>query len=86
VNIKLDKTRGLTGAVALLAAARRSNMVVMTGCMVCTSLAIAPAWLVAAASDFIDLDGPLMLRSDREGGVRGDAGQLSAPDRRLWGG
>jgi L-alanine-DL-glutamate epimerase-like enolase superfamily enzyme len=86
VNIKLDKTGGLTGAVALLAAARRSNMVVMTGCMVCTSLAIAPAWLVAAASDFIDLDGPLMLRSDREGGVRGDAGQLSAPDRRLWGG
>jgi L-Ala-D/L-Glu epimerase len=86
VNIKLDKTGGLTGAVALLAAARRSNMVVMTGCMVCTSLAIAPAWLVAAASNFIDLDGPLMLRSDREGGVHGDAGQLSAPDRRLWGG
>jgi L-alanine-DL-glutamate epimerase-like enolase superfamily enzyme len=85
VNIKLDKTGGLTGAVELLAAARRHNMVVMTGCMVCTSLAIAPAWLVAAASDFIDLDGPLMLRADREGGVRGDAGQLSAPDRRLWG-
>ena len=85
VNIKLDKTGGLTGAVELLAAARRHNMVVMTGCMVCTSLAIAPAWLVAAASDFIDLDGPLMLRADREGGVRGDAGQLLAPDRRLWG-
>ncbi|MEY3713379.1 MAG: hypothetical protein RL321_999 [Pseudomonadota bacterium] len=85
VNIKLDKTGGLTGAVELLAAARRHNMVVMTGCMVCTSLAIAPAWLVAAASDFIDLDGPLMLRTDREGGVRGDAGQLLAPDRRLWG-
>jgi L-alanine-DL-glutamate epimerase-like enolase superfamily enzyme len=61
-------------------------MLVMTGCMVCTSLAIAPAWLVAAASDFVDLDGPLMLRTDREGGVRGDAGQLSAADRRLWGG
>lgn len=86
VNIKLDKTGGLTGAVALLAAARRSNMVVMTGCMVCTSLAIAPAWLVAAASDFVDLDGPLMLRSDREGGVRGDAGRIFAPNRRLWGG
>ena len=86
VNIKLDKTGGLTGAVDLLAAARRHDMLVMTGCMVCTSLAIAPAWLVAAASDFVDLDGPLMLRSDREGGVRGDAGQLSAPDRRLWGG
>jgi len=86
VNIKLDKTGGLTGAVELLAAARRHDMLVMTGCMVCTSLAIAPAWLVAAASDFVDLDGPLMLRTDREGGVRGDAGQLSAPDRRLWGG
>ena len=86
VNIKSDKTGGLTGAVELLAAARRNNLLVMTGCMVCTSLAIAPAWLVAAASDFVDLDGPLMLRSDREGGVRGDAGQLSAPDRRLWGG
>ena len=85
VNIKLDKTGGLTGAVDLLAAARRNNMVIMTGCMVCTSLAIAPAWLVAAASDFIDLDGPLMLRTDREGGVRGDAGQLTAPDRLLWG-
>jgi len=85
VNIKLDKTGGLTGAVDLLAAARRNNMVVMTGCMVCTSLAIAPAWLVAAASDFIDLDGPLMLRTDREGGVRGDAGQLTAPERFLWG-
>ncbi|MBM4231765.1 MAG: dipeptide epimerase [Gammaproteobacteria bacterium] len=86
VNIKLDKTGGLTGALALLTAARRSRMVVMTGCMVCTSLAIAPAWLIAAASDFIDLDGPLMLRADRQGGVRGTAGQLSAPDRTLWGG
>jgi L-alanine-DL-glutamate epimerase-like enolase superfamily enzyme len=86
VNIKLDKTGGLTGALALLTAARRSRMVVMTGCMVCTSLAIAPAWLIAAASDFIDLDGPLMLRADRQGGVRGAAGQLSAPERALWGG
>lgn len=86
VNIKLDKTGGLTGAVALLAAARRSGMIVMTGCMVCTSLAIAPAWLIAGASDFVDLDGPLMLKADRDGGVRGDEGQLFAPDRVLWGG
>lgn len=86
VNIKLDKTGGLTAAVELLRAARSHDMIVMTGCMVCTSLAIAPAWLIAGAADFIDLDGPLMLRSDRAGGVQGEAGRLSAADRGLWGG
>lgn len=86
INIKLDKTGGLTAAVDLLRAARDHQMIVMTGCMVCTSLAIAPAWLIAGAADFIDLDGPLMLRSDRDGGVQGQAGRLSAADRGLWGG
>jgi hypothetical protein len=53
--------------------------------MVCTSLAIAPAWYVAGAADFVDLDGPLMLRGDRDGGVSVDSGRLFVPDRRLWG-
>jgi L-alanine-DL-glutamate epimerase-like enolase superfamily enzyme len=85
VNIKLDKTGGLTGALELLNAARARDLLVMVGCMVCTSLAIAPAWYVAGAADFVDLDGPLMLRGDRDGGVSVDSGRLFVPDRRLWG-
>jgi len=86
VNIKLDKTGGLTSALELLAAARAEGMTVMVGCMVCTSLAIAPAWLVAATADFVDLDGPVLLREDRRGGAHFEAGRLTAPQRTLWGG
>jgi len=86
VNIKLDKTGGLTGALQLLSAARSQGLTVMVGCMVCTSLAIAPAWYVAATADFVDLDGPVLLKRDREQGVRFSAGQLEAPQRTLWGG
>jgi len=85
VNIKLDKTGGLTGALELLAAARQAGMRVMTGCMICSSLSIAPAFLVASQSDFADLDGPLWLAQDHEGGVRLDGGLLAAPAGALWG-
>lgn len=86
VNIKLDKSGGLTEALELLAASRSAGMRVMTGCMICSSLSIAPAFLIAAQSDFADLDGPLWLLKDRDGGVHLDDGQLAAPSGELWGG
>lgn len=58
----------------------------MTGCMVSSSLSIAPALHVAAMSDFVDLDGPLWLREDRQGGVRDDGGYLLTPTPGFWGG
>lgn len=85
VNVKLDKAGGLTAALDLARAARARGLGVMTGCMVCSSLSIAPAWLVAGLSDFADLDGPLWLREDRPGGVRGEDGMLFPPARGFWG-
>jgi L-alanine-DL-glutamate epimerase-like enolase superfamily enzyme len=85
INIKLDKTGGLTAALALAQAARARQLGVMLGCMICTSLSIAPALMVAATADFIDLDGPLWLTEDRAGGVRGRDGVLSAPAPGFWG-
>lgn len=85
INIKLDKTGGLTEALQLLAAARARKLGVMVGCMISTSLSIAPALHVAAAADFVDLDGPWWLAKDREHGVRIDAGVLSVPSPFLWG-
>jgi L-Ala-D/L-Glu epimerase len=86
VNIKLDKTGGLTAALDLLAAARERRLTVMTGCMICTSLSIAPAFYIASRADFADLDGPTWLAQDREGGVRLDQGQMLPPSGHLWGG
>jgi L-alanine-DL-glutamate epimerase-like enolase superfamily enzyme len=85
VNIKLDKTGGLTEALQLLAAARARKLGVMVGCMISTSLSIAPALQVAAAADFVDLDGPWWLAKDREHGVLIDAGVLSMSSPLLWG-
>jgi L-alanine-DL-glutamate epimerase-like enolase superfamily enzyme len=85
INIKLDKTGGLTEALHLLAAARARNLGVMVGCMISTSLSIAPALHVAAAADFVDLDGPWWLTKDREHGVRIDAGVLDVSTPLLWG-
>jgi L-Ala-D/L-Glu epimerase len=85
VNIKLDKTGGLTGALQLLQRARAEGMQVLCGCMVCTSLGIAPAFHIARHSDFIDLDGPLWLKDDRPGGVRAENGTLLPPAGSLWG-
>jgi L-alanine-DL-glutamate epimerase-like enolase superfamily enzyme len=86
VNIKLDKTGGLTGALDLLSCAREEGMQVMCGCMISTSLAIAPAFHIARHATFVDLDGPLWLKADRPGGVRVEEGKLLPPADELWGG
>ena len=85
VNIKLDKTGGLTEALALRRAARAAGLGVMVGCMVATSLAIAPAVLVAQDADFVDLDGPLLLRRDRAHGLRYAGSTVHPPEPALWG-
>ena len=85
VNIKLDKTGGLTAALALADAARARGLGVMTGCMICSSLSIAPALHVAAGSAFVDLDGPFWLAADHAGGVCDEAGMLVPPAPGFWG-
>lgn len=85
VNIKLDKTGGLTGAIELLAAARATDLGVMVGCMVSSSLSIAPALHVAARADFADLDGPVWMAQDRVGGVTLRNGMLWPPAPGFWG-
>ena len=85
VNIKLDKTGGLTAALATAAAARAAGFGVMVGCMVGTSLAMAPAFLVAQDAGFVDLDGPLLLARDREPGIAADGSLLQPPPASLWG-
>lgn len=85
VNIKLDKTGGLTEALKLLDAARDCGMDVMVGCMISTSLSIAPALHIAASADYVDLDGPLWLQRDRSGGVVLQNGQLMPPEPGFWG-
>ncbi len=85
VNIKLDKAGGLTEALDLYREARAASMGVMVGCMLGTSLAMAPALRVAAHADFVDLDGPWWLREDRAGGMAFAAdGSVSAPAPSLW--
>lgn len=85
VNIKLDKTGGLTEALKLQQQARKLNMGVMVGCMVATSLGIAPALLLAQDADFIDLDGHLLLAEDRDPGLLTRADYLLPPQTELWG-
>ena len=85
VNIKLDKTGGLTEALALRAAARAQGFGVMVGCMVGTSLAMAPALLLAQGAAYVDLDGPLLLTQDRDHALRYDAAGVHPPDAALWG-
>jgi L-Ala-D/L-Glu epimerase len=85
VNIKLDKTGGLTEALALRDAARAAGFGVMVGCMVGSSLAMAPAHLVAQGAEFVDLDGPLLLAEDRDRPLRYDGSQVYPPDAGLWG-
>ncbi|WP_064705154.1 N-acetyl-D-Glu racemase DgcA [Rhizobium bangladeshense] len=85
INIKLDKTGGLTEAWAMKAEAERLGFSIMIGCMVGTSLAMAPAVLLAQNADFVDLDGPLLLARDREPGLRYAASLVFPPDSALWG-
>lgn len=85
VNVKLDKAGGLTGAISLVTEARRKGLKVMIGSMVGTSLAVAPAMLLAPYADWIDLDGPLLLAHDREHGLGIDDGIVQPPSSELWG-
>jgi L-alanine-DL-glutamate epimerase-like enolase superfamily enzyme len=85
VNIKLDKTGGLTEALALADAAQALGFEIMIGCMVATSLAMAPAMLLAQQARFVDLDGPLLLARDRDGGLRYDGSLIYPPEAALWG-
>jgi L-alanine-DL-glutamate epimerase-like enolase superfamily enzyme len=85
VNIKLDKAGGLTEALALAAEAERRGFVIMVGCMVATSLAMAPAMLVAQHARVVDLDGPLLLAKDRPDGLRYDGSLAHPPEQALWG-
>ncbi|MEO8113036.1 MAG: N-acetyl-D-Glu racemase DgcA [Phenylobacterium sp.] len=85
VNIKLDKAGGLTEALALAAAARAAGFGVMAGCMVATSLAIAPALIFAQGAEFVDLDGPLLLARDRQPGLAITGSLIEPPPAELWG-
>jgi L-alanine-DL-glutamate epimerase-like enolase superfamily enzyme len=85
INIKLDKTGGLTPAIALARAARSLDLRIMIGCMLATSLAMAPAMLLSPVADVIDLDGPLLLAKDRARPIRYDGSLMYPPPRALWG-
>jgi L-alanine-DL-glutamate epimerase-like enolase superfamily enzyme len=85
VNIKLDKTGGLTEALRTKAQAEALGFTVMAGCMVGTSLAMAPAFLLAQGVAYVDLDGPLLLERDRQPGLRYEGSQIFPPEKGLWG-
>jgi L-Ala-D/L-Glu epimerase len=85
INIKLDKAGGLTEALALAAEAEHRGFAVMVGCMVATSLALAPATLVAQRARIVDLDGPLLLAKDRPHGLRFEGSVAHPPEPVLWG-
>ena len=85
INIKLDKTGGLTEALALRREARALGLGVMVGCMVATSLSMAPAAVAAQGADWVDLDGPLLLARDREPGLVYETSTLAPPTPQLWG-
>ncbi|HEY4981065.1 MAG TPA: N-acetyl-D-Glu racemase DgcA [Pseudolabrys sp.] len=85
VNIKLDKAGGLTEALAMVQDAERAGFAIMAGCMVATSLAMAPAMLLAQQAGFVDLDGPLLLAKDRANGLRYVDSLVYPPTPELWG-
>lgn len=85
INIKLDKAGGLTEALALAAEGRRLGFGLMVGCMVATSLSMAPAMVVAQGAEFADLDGPLLMARDREPGLAITGSLLEPPSAALWG-
>jgi L-alanine-DL-glutamate epimerase-like enolase superfamily enzyme len=85
VNIKLDKAGGLTEGLAMKAEAERLGFQVMAGCMVGSSLAMAPAVLLAQGAAFVDLDGPLLLAEDCKPSLRYEASLVYPPERALWG-
>lgn len=86
INIKLDKSGGLTEAVRLKKQAMEMGFGIMVGCMVATSLAMAPAMLLASGADFVDLDGPFLIKQDRQHGLKIIQGRMNPPSPDLWGG
>jgi L-alanine-DL-glutamate epimerase-like enolase superfamily enzyme len=85
INIKLDKCGGLTHGLELAAAARERGLGLMVGCMGGTSLCMAPMHVLAQRADFVDIDGPLLLRNDRLGGLVYDRGIATLPEKPFWG-
>ena len=85
VNLKLDKTGGFSEGLRLAAEARACGLDLMVGCMIATSLSMAPAVLLAQQARFVDLDGPLLLQKDREHGLRYEGSLLHPPHPQLWG-
>lgn len=85
INVKLDKAGGLTEALALVAEARRLGLELMAGCMVATSLSMAPAMIIAQGAEVADLDGPLLLARDRQPGLTYDGSLIFPPTPELWG-
>lgn len=85
LNIKLDKTGGLTEALALAEAGRAQGFGLMVGCMLATGLAMAPAYMIASLCDVVDLDAPLIVKHAAHAGLRHDGRQLHAFDASLWG-
>jgi L-Ala-D/L-Glu epimerase len=85
INVKLDKTGGLTEALHLCERGREAGFKILIGCMVGTSLSMAPARLLASFADYVDLDGPLLLARDREHGLAYKDGTIEMPARQLWG-
>jgi L-alanine-DL-glutamate epimerase-like enolase superfamily enzyme len=85
INVKLDKTGGLTEALHLCKRAHESGFQLLIGCMVCTSLGIAPARLLASTGDYVDLDGPLFLARDHEHAITYQNGRMGLASRQLWG-
>jgi L-alanine-DL-glutamate epimerase-like enolase superfamily enzyme len=85
INVKLDKTGGLTEALRLCHRARESGFKLLIGCMVCTSLGMAPARLLASMTDWVDLDGPLLLAHDRQHRIPYEDGKIGMAPCELWG-
>ena len=85
INVKLDKTGGLTEALRLCERAREAGFKLLVGCMVGTSLSMAPARVLASIADYVDLDGPLLLSRDREFGLTYRNGKIGFPSAELWG-
>ncbi|HYM98885.1 MAG TPA: enolase C-terminal domain-like protein, partial [Aestuariivirgaceae bacterium] len=85
IDIKLDKTGGLTSALALRRSAEELGLDIMVGCMLATSLSMAPATILAQGAKFVDLDGPLLLARDRDPGIRYEGSLIHPPSATLWG-
>lgn len=85
INIKLDKCGGLTEALMMVVRAQELGLDLMVGCMVSTSLSMAPAFVIAQHCRWVDLDGPILLAADRRYGMDFTRGRMSVPDPRLWG-